>query len=265
MIFTLQNSAIMLKKIAVFVFFVSVLLLINTGSFAQRNIKDSTITSSFISFNYSYNVPGGDLKNRFGNNSAVGANFFRKYKNNFVWGIDFSYLFGSDIKETSILDSLRTERGFIINRNGQYANVRLYERGFNTTFKIGKVIPAFGPNKNSGFLVTAGAGFMQHKIRIEDIGNSTPALNNDYKKGYDRLSNGLSLTEFIGYLYLDNKRLLNFYAGVEFTQAFTQNRRDYNFDTMTRDSQKRLDLLSGIKFGFVIPLYRRAPKEFYFN
>ncbi len=46
-------------------------------------------------------------------------------------------------------------------------------------------------------------------------------------------------------------------------QAFTQNRRGYNFDLMQADHKKRLDLLSSVKAGIFIPLYKKAPNDFY--
>jgi hypothetical protein len=104
---------------------------------------------------------------------------------------------------------------------------------------------------------------LQHKIRI-DTRDDVPLLDKEYVKGYGRLSNGLSLTQFVGYIYCGNKRLINFIAGFEFTQGFTENRRSYNFDTMSKDETKRFDMLSGIKVGWFFPIYRTAATQFYY-
>jgi hypothetical protein len=99
-------------------------------------------------------------------------------------------------------------------------------------------------------------GLFQHKIRIQDDPQVVvSSLAGDYKKGYDRLTNGLAITEFIGYQHFAKNRLINFYAGIELTQGFTQNRRDYNFDTFERDDAKRFDGLVGFKLGWVLPFY----------
>lgn len=239
--------------------FLSSLLFLSTN--AQVNIKDSTVFAPLISASYSYQWPGGDLVNRFGSNSNIGAAFMIKTKSNWIFGIDGNFIFGNNVKEDGILDSISTENGWIMDENGNDARIGFFERGFLVSLKFGRLFSLFGLNKNSGVVIISSAGLLQHKIRIE---GDAPQLQDVYKKGYDRLTNGLALSEFIGYLYLGNKRALNFYAGFEFTQAWTQNRRSYNFDTMEKDETKRIDVLSGFKIGWIIPLYKRVPDEYYY-
>ena len=106
---------------------------------------------------------------------------------------------------------------------------------------------------------------MQHKIRIEHQEHEIRFLEDDYLKGYDRLTNGLCLYQFAGYSLMSNNRLINFFVGVESYQGFTQGRRDLNFDTGLTDNAKRMDVLLGIRGGWVLHLYRRAPDEYYFD
>src|SRR5688572_26799444 len=126
-------------------------------------------------------------------------------------------------------------------------------------------MPIAKASVNSGVYVLAGAGFMQHKIHYEDVSRTASQLRGDYKKGYDRLTNGLALTQNLGYMYLAERRNINFFVQLEITEGFTQNRRDYNFDLMGPDNQKRLDLLYGIKLGWIFPVYKKLPQEFYYN
>ena len=113
-------------------------------------------------------------------------------------------------------------------------------------------------------MALAGIGFMQHKIRIENKDNDTPQLAGDLVKGYDRLSNGRMFNQFIGYMNLSNNHLVNFFAGLEVTEGFTRNRRSVNYDTGKHDGTKRLDMLYGLRFGWVLPLYSRAPEKVYY-
>ena len=110
----------------------------------------------------------------------------------------------------------------------------------------------------------AGAGYMQHRIHIEVKNKAASPLKDDYKKGYDRYTNGFSASQFIGYMHIGKARFTNFFIGAEFVQAWTKNRRSMNFDTMQRDDKDRFDFLGGIKVGWVIPFNKREPEDFYY-
>lgn len=232
---------------------------------AQVSISDSSINMHIVGIGYAFQLPGGDLSDRFGWNSMIEGTYYYKLKSGFLFGANGGFLFGNQVKENNMLRALQGEGGGIVDKNGLFADIRFFERGFHASLSAGKMFSWNKPNPNSGLILMGGAGLLQHKIRIETIGNTVPQLDKEYKKGYDRLTNGLSLHEMIGYYYFGNKHLINFYAGFEFIQAFTQNRRSYNFDEMRKDDSKRVDLLFGIRAGWMLPLYRRAPQKFYFN
>lgn len=241
-------------------------LIISTFTYAQSiKVKDSTISISLIHIHYAFMAPGGDMKTRFGNTINVGTGFLRKTKSNLLWGAEMNFLAGNDVKEKYIFDSLKTIRGQYITTDGNYGDVRISERGFNGYVHAGKVFPVFGSNKNSGIMVLGGVGFMQHQIHVEVLEENVPSLNGDYRKGYDRLTNGISLQEFLGYLYISEKLRLNFIAGFEFSQSFTKNRRDWDYFAQRKLDESRKDYLSGIKIGLVLPLYQRKPREFYYR
>ncbi|MBN4061824.1 hypothetical protein JYU20_01330 [Bacteroidales bacterium AH-315-I05] len=243
------------------------LFLFTLHAAAQVNLKDSTVTVPLLNVSYSYQWPGGDMAKRFLSNSNIGVSLLVKTKKNWIFGVEGNFLWRDTIRGNSILDSIKTqpgESGFVIDQNGEYGDIFLYERGFTVCLKAGKIIPFKKPNPNSGLLLLGGIGLLQHKIRIENKDKNVPQVQGDYAKGYDRLSNGILFTEFIGYQYLSNNRLLNFFFGVELMQAFTKNRRSYNFDTMQKDDTQRTDLLYGIRAGWTIPLYKKIPKEFYY-
>lgn len=243
-------------------FFLS-LFLIFQGAAAQVNIKDSTIATPLVSLSYGYQFPDGDMAKRFGENSIIQLNVDYKTRKQWIFGVNGSYLFGKKIRETGIFNNIITSDGYVISQSGEFADVRLYERGFTIAATAGRMFSTIKPNPNSGIVVNVGVGIMQHKMRIEVIGNDVPQLNKQYKKGYDRLTNGLLLTEDLGYMYLSNNRILNFYIGLQFMQGFTQNRRSYNFDQMQQDTRKRLDMLYGGRIAWILPLYKKAPQEYY--
>jgi hypothetical protein len=138
----------------------------------------------------------------------------------------------------------------------------------------GKIVPlGKKPNKNSGLMFMFGAGFINHQILIEFRGDNAPQVQDDYKKGYDRLHYGFAMSQFIGYMYLGNNRSLNFFGGFEFIEGFTRNRRVYNYDTQSSDLRDKYDIFIGLKVGYIFPFYRKGTgstnkskeKEYYYK
>lgn len=244
--------------------FLAAFLLTSSCMFAQVNIRDSAIFTPLIYATYGYQFPGGDLAKQFGSNSSIGGGFILKTKHNWMFGVEGNFMFGQSVKNSdSLLRTISTQDGFIIDANGYYADMVYYERGYNFFAKFGKVIPLLSPNPNCGFTLLVGAGYIQDKIRIHNPGNTAPQLLGDYKKGYDRLNGGIAAIGSLGYMYLSNTRLLNFSASFEFMQAWTNPYRERDFDTGKQDTRKLSSQFYTIKVCWIIPLYRRVPKEFY--
>jgi hypothetical protein len=232
---------------------------------AQVKISDEKVGFPLFNAYYSYQIPGQDLAERFGHNSMIGGGFLYKFKSNLIAGVEGGFMFSENVKnEKDYLRLIGTSDGNVISEAGTFAGVFFHQRGFNIGARLGGIIPVFGPNPNSGILLMGGAGMLQHKIRIDVEENKAPQLRDDYKKGYDRLTNGPSISQFIGYVHFDNDRMINFHIGLEFTQAWTQSRRPFDFDRMQPDTQKRFDTLWGIRLGWILPLYKRAPRDYYY-
>lgn len=221
---------------------------------AQYSTNDGNALLLHIS--YGLHLPSGDLSERFNENFAIGTQLeFITNKSNFIFGLDGQFLFGSDVK-TDVLAGLRTAEGYIVGNDKDPADIQLRERGWFLGAYVGKLFSLSQTNPRSGLRLTVGTGVLQHKIRIQDDPQRTvPQLLGNYRKGYDRLTNGLALKEFLGYQLLSKNRRVNVILGLEFIQGFTQNRRDFNFDTMQADTEKRLDLLYGFKAGITLPFY----------
>jgi hypothetical protein len=233
------------------------------GLRAQKGIRDSVYRLPVVGLHLSGQLPGGDLSKRFGGNMSVGMPVFYKTAKNLVFGIEGNYFFGTKIKE-QVMSNLLTPDGTITDVNGNPATFRLNERGWNVYGYFGKLFNRLGHNKNSGLLAWAGLGYMQHKVNIYDVGKTLIQIDGDLVKGYDRLTGGFACTQFIGYLFMSQNRITNFYAGLEMQEGFTTGLRGYQFDTMKSDKESRLDLLYGIRFGWLLPLYKKAPRDFYY-
>lgn len=214
-----------------------------------------------ISLNYGYQFPLADLKELYGNNFNVGLVFENQLKNNFLFGIEGQYLFGNDVKP-DVLKNLKNSEGVIYGNDKSFASVVLKERGWFIQGYLGKIIPISNPR--SGIKLKVGAGFFQHKIRIQDDLNTVNQVKGDYRKGYDRMVFGIGVSPFLGYQFISNNKRVNFYIGVESILGFTEGRRDYQFDTMSPFRDKRFDAVLGFKAGWILPFFTGVPSESYY-
>lgn len=237
------------------------------SAFSQRAAADSAIGATWLGVHYGANLSGGDLAERYGFLNHVGIVAGRKTNKNYVFGLDAAFIFGNSLKLTGILDHLKDSKGNITDVNGDIAIYQLLPRGMYANGTAGKIFPVFGSNPNSGIYANIGVGFLAHKIRVETQDHVVPQIELDYRKGYDRLTTGINTSQFLGYSFMADQGIVNFYAGFYFQQGFTKNRRTINFDSPeTPVSQAtRLDLQYGIKACWLIPIYKRRPKDFYYN
>ena len=216
----------------------------------------------FISPFYELQFPLADMKADFGVNSNLGLELSLINDNNVYLSLGCSFLFGSQVKDTTILDHLMDDNYNIIDENGQISEILLSERGFNTNLKLGYRYPII--HENSGLLAYVSIGFHQHKIRIDVKNSNVPQLNTEHKKMYDQLASGLSASAFMGYLNISKKSGIHFYAGMELMRAFSYNQRSYNHIVGGPINKMRNDSFLGFKFGWIVPISKRSTKEFYY-
>lgn len=209
-----------------------------------------------FNLSYAYQLPAADLSQRFGASNNVGMGFeYITDGSDFIFGLQTGFLFGNVVK-TDVLAGLRTEEGYIIGNDRVLADIQLRQRGFYIGGMAGKLLPLSVKEPRSGLRFTVGAGLLQHKIRIQDDAQRpVAALADEYKKGYDRLSNGLAFNGFLGYQMLSLDGRINFFVGVEAIYAGTRNRRSFNFDTRSTDTRLYNDVLFGLRLGWIVPIY----------
>lgn len=242
-------------------------LLVPTILFSQRNVKDSVIGTPLVAVHYGANWTGGDLADRHGFFNHIGFIAGYKTSKNWFYGLDANFMFGNKVKEFGLFDHLVDSYGNITDVNGDIAKVLTFSRGMNANLTVGKVIPVLSPNENSGIFIHTGLGYLLHRIRVETQDQVVPQLELEYKKGYDRLTIGANFHQFVGYSFLANGGFYNFYGGFYISEGLTKNARDVFFDQPETPVPKniRLDLQYGVKAGWMIPFYKRQPKDFYYD
>lgn len=231
---------------------------------AQSWQRDNTGKAILVNFGYGPLIPMADLDDRFGLSWSPELSLDYITENNWTFGVQAQMMFGNDVKE-DVLAALRTEEGHIIGNDRSPADIQLRQRGTYMGLRVGKLITLSENNTRSGIRINVGAGLLQHKIRIQDDPfRSVHHLDDTYKKGYDRLTNGLALYQFIGYQVIGISNAINLTAGFEFYEGFTQNRRDFNFDTQIKDDRSRVDILSGFRVSFILPFYIGNGDDIYY-
>ncbi len=230
-----------------------IILFLQTHLLAQNTNKHEGAVLMF-NVHYAFQQPSGDLSQRFGRSNQIGLDIDYLTKKNFILGGSAAYQFGTEVRE-DVISTLRDNNGTIVGNDQGIASVVLRQRGLRFDGIFGKIIP-LQKGQRSGIRISIGAGFYQHWVRVQDDTETVNQLKGDYKKGYDRLSNGFSTSQFVGYQILSESRRINAYIGIEALQGYTQNRRTFNYDTMLSDTARRNDRLISLKIGWtIIPVF----------
>jgi len=230
---------------------------------AQVNVSDSVVSAPMFDFAFGFQAPGGDFADRFNTSYTLGGALLHKTNKNWIYGAEGHFLWSDRINEEGLMTGLTTERGEVINQNGEYAFIRIGLRGYHFGGHFGRQWPVIGPNPNCGIFVTGGLGFTEYRIRFDVEDKLAPQLREGYEKLYDQRTNGLTVTESVGYRHLGNSRLVNFFVAFDLRQGFTRNRRDYNIDLGGGRPDGQFDLWYGVRVGWSIPMYQRAADAVY--
>jgi hypothetical protein len=236
-----------------------ILIFISFGSIAQEiSDKKPSLPPAAIMIDLAYGMqqPEGTMKKDFYYNYNIGARIAYLSPKNWIFSVGGEWLF-QDLVKTDVLKPLRESNGHIVETTGRMGLTQLGQRGFMVLGQVGKLVQLGKKSRVHNLEFRFGAGYLQHWFRIRLLGRpeELPPLFEDYKKGYDRLTSGLALNQYIGYRYMSRSKLVNLFIGMDFTEAFTYNRRFWNFDTRTADKSMHYDILLGFRAGFCIPFF----------
>jgi len=260
----------MIKKTILYLLIVMMSIPAFSQEYYVRDKKevDSATFMIWGSPNFSVQLPFGQgyLAKTFNYNLNFGVDITIKTQSNWTIDIAFNYMFGSKVSLTprellgdmSLTDSILA----VLNSAGNNKVPLAYEgRYWYLGTTVGKVFP-IDRWKNSGFWLKVGAGYFEHKIHFTDPNNYFPQIDQrDYRLGYDRHSQGVALNQFFGYMFMQKRRVLSFYLGVEVWEIFTKPDRGYIFvgqlagPTDTRPL--KFSGLLGFKLGWILPFYEK--------
>lgn len=220
-----------------------------------------------LQFLYNYSIPSQDLAKSYGNYSNIGFGGMFKTKKNWVVSGEINYIFSKNVKEYDLFNDMITSGGYLGTTGGSPGNYLVNLRGISGFVRAGRLFGLNKRNMNSGILIKGGIGYIQHHLNIFTHDGNIPQIDLDYVKGYDRYTSGFAINEFIGYSYQSPNRYINVYFGLDFMQARTFNRRQYNYDQMAYDLSPKKDFATSFRVGWMIPIYlnTREQNEFQFR
>ncbi|MDA8886028.1 hypothetical protein OAD66_05080 [Bacteroidia bacterium] len=229
----------------------------------QVNAQSEMKTKQAFLFHphYAHQIPGGDLKKRFNPFSSIGMGVDFKFKNNWMVGLDYDWFFGNSVIDNGLFSGISGPSGQIIDKNGDFSVMQLNMKGNYVTLNASYLINIPKNEAFSGIIISGGLGVMQHKVDILSAQTTIPQVNSEYEKGYDKLTYGLAIKEFIGYQYSVSKNRYRFRGGIEFNQGFTKGRRTWDFNANKSGLDKRFDTTVAMKIGFIVPVYTKNSED----
>jgi hypothetical protein len=245
------------KQLLYFTFFIGSQML-----FAQK--KGDLASNKILNFQFIYQnqSPQGDWEKLYGISHGMGVGFNYKSQTNWAFSAETCFMLSGNLKGGVNLINLTNSNGFNFNsNNGTPATVDLSMRGFNSFAKIGKIFPVSKYNKNHGIFAQVGLGYLMHYLNFNIPQSTVAQLNEDYQKGYDRLHGGIATSQFLGYYFHSESRLINFCVGLEFVQGYTKNLREFNYDTQAYDLGNKQDNFAALRLMWMIPIYLSNEKE----
>lgn len=241
------------------------LLFLGLSLSAQQGKKSER--AWLIGASLSANTVGGEWVDRYRENYSVGAFVGRKFSSNWTLTAEWSYLFGGEVSDRlGALKNVFTEDGQLININGGLGTVNINQRATFFNLGIEKTIPIFGVNKNSGLNIGLTGGYIWHWLNVDNVGNDSPQIIDNYEKGYDRFGQGFLIRESLGFIYLSPSRLINFKVSLEVSQIWSRDVRKYYYPVGALDGSPQLNLLYGLRLNWYIPIYLGGKtEEYYYN
>ena len=221
-------------------------------------------------------MQGGNMKDLYEGpslNFALGCDY--KHATNWTVSLDGDLWFGLNSDNLSQrnarLGSIVSPTGDAISWGGQYGGVTAYNRGLAVRLGIGRTIPVFKNNPNSGPMLKLSAGWMMQKSVYSQNyhENPVPQLSGDYARLYDHLRHGAILTEGIGFSYMSNYlTYINVRVMFEVSQVWSFSTRSYQIDNLMglngKDNNRYFDLIYGIKLTWMFPLTGKTTYDYYY-
>ncbi len=231
--------------------FVAVLLCSTRMLSAQS--EKSEMSAIIMKTGVGYHFGLSDLGDRFPSFSTFPGEVYYKTKKDLTFGFSYQRFLGNRVRIDSLYGGILGASQMIFDNEGFPAQIRYYMRGYMLQGHVGKLFSMKPEWQHSRIELKLGFGIMQHKIRTKFDQGKLPQLEGEYASGYDRLTNGALFSQSIIFHYL-NTETVSIFAGINFGQALTKNRRSWDYSLMRQDPSLRKDFFIGASAGILIPI-----------
>lgn len=202
---------------------------------------------------YGWQIPAGDLQNRFGSFFGLGPQLTWWGKK--MYGqVSYQYYFGAQVKE-DVLQGLRSTDGSVVG-SAQIIPAFLRLRGWSAQIMAGKWFKTGHPHWWFG--AHAGPVWFNHRLKVLDETQSHPLLAKPYWSGYDRLSSGPGLSGGGSLVYKATAQAW-FMLEVNHTLAWTHLRHN-QYDGY-QEKSRRQDRMTSLRLSWLWPIDLRSQPE----
>lgn len=213
----------------------------------------------------SYLGASGDWSEQFSDLALVGPSVGFKTGDNWIFSLGGSFGFGDQARDVrAALGPLLTDKGQILNLNGNFAKAQVFQRMVTGRLEVDKLLPFWRPNRNSGPLVGINGGMAWHWLGIQNLESDVPPLTGASRKGYDQMHQGLILGASLGYNFMSRNERINLSLRLELAQMYTRSVRQYHYAEGTAPSGIQANRLYGLKIHWFIPLYQGGKSAQYY-
>ena len=230
----------------------------------DRNLDKTSVRSPHLGLVFGTMAPQGDWASQFGAFGQIGLMAGIKTEGNgYVYAKATSWS-GADVNTIGLLSDLMNDQGYIIDNEGDIAQITVTGRGGQFGLGVGKVFPTAASNPNSGWLLKGGLGSIHHNVHFDYTENRIGPLEDDRVKGYDRMRWGAYAELWFGYWLMSSDQRINAFAGLSTGVAQTHSLRSINFDTLEPNEARLVEGWVGLEAGWVFHIYKRAQKEYWY-
>jgi hypothetical protein len=230
-----------------------VAILLGSSQTVSAQSEKPQMSAIIMKTGVGYNYGVSDLGKRFPAFSIFPAEVYYKSAKDFTFGVSYQRFLGNQVRIDSLYGGILGATQMIFDNEGFPAQIRYYMRGFMLQGHAGKLFSMKPEWEHGRIELKLGFGIMQHKIRTKFDQGKLPQLEGEYATGYDRLSNGALFSQSIIFHYL-NVETVSIFAGINFGQALTKNRRSWDYSLMRQDITTRKDFFIGASAGILIPI-----------